>query len=148
MYGTLTDSPVDLAKLTQSIKLHEGLRLLPYLDTVGKITIGYGRNISDKGISLDEASILLDHDISAVLEQAQSEPWWQNVKGNDVRARACCEIIFNIGIGDFRTFKNAISCLLANDFSGAARNFLDSQWTRQVNGRAVILCRMIETGLD
>jgi len=38
---------------------HEGLRLKPYLDTSGKWTIGVGRNLSDSGISEEEAFYLL-----------------------------------------------------------------------------------------
>ena len=30
------------------LKRDEGLRLTPYQDSVGKLTIGYGRNLDDK----------------------------------------------------------------------------------------------------
>ena len=43
----------------------EGLRLKPYTDTVGKITIGIGRNLTDVGISKEEAYALCDTDILA-----------------------------------------------------------------------------------
>ena len=33
------------------IKSHEGLSLAPYTDSVGKLTIGYGRNLTDNGVS-------------------------------------------------------------------------------------------------
>lgn len=42
---------------------HEGLKLKPYRDTVGKLTIGAGRNLNDLGISEREAMFLLDNDI-------------------------------------------------------------------------------------
>lgn len=38
---------------------HEGLRLKPYKDSVGKLTIGVGRNLDDKGITKEEAMHLL-----------------------------------------------------------------------------------------
>ena len=41
--------------LMSMLKRHEGFRAFPYLDTVGKLTIGYGRNLSDVGISIEEA---------------------------------------------------------------------------------------------
>ena len=41
----------------------EGLRLKPYRDTVGKLTIGVGRNLEDVGISAEEADLLLHNDI-------------------------------------------------------------------------------------
>ena len=45
--------------LTDRVKMHEGLRLKPYRCTSGKLTIGYGRNIEDNGITEAEASFLL-----------------------------------------------------------------------------------------
>lgn len=42
---------------------HEGLRLKPYRCTAGKLTIGVGRNLEDKGISQQEAYELLENDI-------------------------------------------------------------------------------------
>ena len=42
---------------------HEGLRLKPYRDTVGKLTIGVGRNLDDVGITREEALYLLKNDI-------------------------------------------------------------------------------------
>ena len=44
------------------IKSCEGYESHPYLDTVGKVTIGYGRNIGDNGISLEEAQIMFNND--------------------------------------------------------------------------------------
>ena len=34
-------------RLKNDIKRHEGFRSKPYKDTVGKTTIGYGRNLDD-----------------------------------------------------------------------------------------------------
>ena len=42
---------------------HEGLRLKPYRCTAGKLTIGIGRNLDDRGISLKEAYAMLERDI-------------------------------------------------------------------------------------
>ena len=42
---------------------HEGIKFKPYKDTVGKWTIGVGRNLDDKGISITEAMFLLQNDI-------------------------------------------------------------------------------------
>lgn len=42
----------------------EGLRLHPYIDSVGKLTIGVGRNLTDMGISQAETEMLLSNDIA------------------------------------------------------------------------------------
>ena len=46
-------------KLEKTLARHEGLQLKPYLDTVGKLTIGYGRNLDDVGISKGEALAMM-----------------------------------------------------------------------------------------
>ncbi len=42
-------------RLRQMLIRHEGLRRKPYRDTVGKLTIGAGRNLDDVGITREEA---------------------------------------------------------------------------------------------
>ena len=49
----------------------EGLRLKPYRDTAGKLTIGVGRNLSDVGISVDEAYYLLANDVKRAEAEAR-----------------------------------------------------------------------------
>jgi len=46
----------------------EGLRLKPYHCTAGKLTIGYGRNLEDRGITEAEAEYLLENDVSEIYE--------------------------------------------------------------------------------
>ena len=56
-----------LRALKSIIKKHEGLRLRPYKCTAGKLTIGYGRNLEDRGITALEAEYLLEGDLAQVL---------------------------------------------------------------------------------
>ena len=51
-------------RLREMLIRHEGLHLKPYRDSVGKLTIGVGRNLDDVGITREEALILLEHDIA------------------------------------------------------------------------------------
>ena len=53
------------------IAKHEGLRLKPYKDSVGKLTIGYGRNLDDVGISQEEAEILFSADVAQARKEAE-----------------------------------------------------------------------------
>ena len=65
------------------IKSDEGLRLKPYADHKGKLHIGYGRNLTDKGISKGEAGILFDNDYAeAVADLKTIFPGWPEVPGN------------------------------------------------------------------
>ena len=42
----------------EQIKKHEGLELKVYTCTAGRLTIGYGRNLEDRGITEEEALYL------------------------------------------------------------------------------------------
>ena len=50
-------------KLIEQLKIHEGMKLKPYLCTSKKLTIGIGRNLDDVGISKEEAEMLLNGNI-------------------------------------------------------------------------------------
>lgn len=145
---------MDIDKLTTSIMTHEGTgpvtngRFLPYVDTTNHLSVGYGRNLHDRGLSGPEAQFLLANDIRDVLAEAEQQEWWPHVSGNDARARACLEMLFNLGVGGFRTFETAIGCLLNDDFAGASAAFLQSLWHRQVGQRAEVLAGMIASGED
>jgi lysozyme len=140
------------AKLQAALVAHEGLRLFPYQDSMGKLTIGCGRNLTDNGISNDEAMLLLGNDIARALAAAQGEPWWPVVADDDVRSRAMVELVFNLGIGKLRGFVHALFALGNGDFEGAAAEFMDSDWYREVGSqpgqRGYVLVQMIATGAD
>lgn len=143
---------MDEAKLQASIMLHEGFRSKPYTDSAGCLTIGYGRNLSDVGISEPEGRFLLGNNIQSCIAQAAAQPWWQAVAGDDVRSRAILEILFNLGLAKLGQFVVALSALGASDFEGAAAAFRDSNWFRQVGSqpgqRGYMLTEMIRTGND
>ena len=51
---------MNLEKAKSYTKRFEGLRLKPYLCPAGKLTIGYGYNLEDNGITEEIAVLLLD----------------------------------------------------------------------------------------
>ena len=55
-------------KLAEQLTKHEGLRLKPYHCPAGKLTIGIGRNLEDKGITEKEARMLLENDIQECIQ--------------------------------------------------------------------------------
>ena len=139
--------PIDLLKLTTSIDQHESLRLLPYTDTTGHITIGWGTNL-DAGITQAEADYLRDNRILAAIDIAQAQPWWHMVKDCDPRARALIEILFNMGLGKFNEFTKAIAAALASDWPTCSAELLNSLWAHQVGARSETLASMVLTGAD
>ncbi len=62
-----------LERIKEQLVRHEGLGLKPYRCPAGKLTIGYGRNLDDTGISKAEAYELLSNDIRCCEEQLLEE---------------------------------------------------------------------------
>lgn len=120
----------------------EGVRLKPYLDTVGKLTIGVGRNLDDTGLSSNEVELLLENDIrSAMTELDREIPWWRK-RPHSVQ-RALVNMTFNLGWPRLSGFKKMLVALESRKFDVAAREALDSKWARQVGDRATRIAALI-----
>lgn len=142
---------MDVAALRAQLIVDEGLRLKPYRDTIGKLTIGVGRNLDDKGITRGEAETLLDTDIAehcALLDKYL--PWWSNM--DDARQGALANMAFNLGVGPspeqplgkLLTFKNSLAALERGDYETAAANLAMSAWAKQVGPRATRIIAAIK----
>ena len=84
--------------IEEQLRKHEGNRKFPYVDTVGKVTIGVGRNLTDVGLSGNEIDILLKNDIDrAVADLDRELSWWRKL--NEARQRVMIDLCFNLGIG-------------------------------------------------
>jgi lysozyme len=132
--------------LRDQLIAHEGLRLKPYHDTVGKLTIGVGRNLTDVGISQEEALYLLDNDLRASIADLERLPWFESL--DPIRQRVVVDMRFNLGPSKFRGFHNTIAAMTVGDYERASRLMLRSKWAEQVGGRAARLARMMQTGHD
>lgn len=136
---------MDRSLLTKELERDEGLRTKPYVDTVGKTTIGVGRNLTDRGISSDEAYYLLDSDITLVIADLnRSLPWWSTL--TDPRQRVLANMCFNMGIGGLLTFTNTLSLIKSGAYEAAATEMLKSKWATQVGARADRLAEMMRIG--
>lgn len=128
--------------LIDLVKKHEGLRLKPYRCTAGKLTIGYGRNIEDKGISKKEAKYLLENDLEQVKEELRLLLLFWDIL-SEVRRAVLMDMCFNLGLNGFMKFKKMLSALENKDYELAAKEMLNSKWATQVKGRANELAFMM-----
>ena len=121
---------------------------MAYKCSAGYWTLGIGRNVDPNGgigLSDDEVDYLLENDIKRVIKELSSEyPWFNSL--DDVRKDAMIDISFNLGATRLRGFRRALAAMEVADYTTAAKEFLDSKWSRDVKGRATELCYMIETG--
>lgn len=131
--------------LIQQLLSDEGLKLKPYRDSVGKLTIGVGRNLDDVGLTQDEAMYLLANDLRRVYSQITGAlPWF--LKLNDARQNVLLNMAFNLGLTKFLEFKNTLGCVFRGEYDQAADAMLQSKWARQVGDRAVRLSHVMRTG--
>lgn len=118
------------------IKQEEGFRQFPYQCPAGKTSIGYGRNLEDRGISEEEALFLLQNDV----REAEADlhiilsptppsltlPRWE----------ALVDMRFQLGAKGFRRFARMIEAARAGDWDTAADECMDSLYAQQVPARA------------
>lgn len=127
------------------LRTDEGLRLHPYVDTVGKTTIGYGRNLIDKGISTDEANVLLKNDVDEVIATLQNRlPWFQAL--DEVRQAVLVNMCFNMGFNGLEEFTKMLTAAAQGNWELASQEMLDSVWAKQVGARATRLSQQMLTG--
>jgi lysozyme len=135
-----------LSLLRAELARDECVRLKPYRDSVGKLTIGTGRNLDDVGISEDENDYLLTNDIAQVKQDLDRHlPWWKNL--DPVRQRVIANMCFNLGIGRLLGFKNTLPLIQQGKYEAAAQGMLHSLWARQVKQRSVRLAQAMKTGV-
>lgn len=126
------------------LKKHEGLRLKPYKDTVGKWTIGYGRNLDDVGISKKEAEYLLKNDIGKVKRNLKGIGWYEKL--NNPRKSVIENMAFNLGYRGLMMFQRMIKAIKSDNYDKAANEMMDSKWANQVGYRAKELSKIMRSG--
>lgn len=132
-------------RVRELIKTHEGLSLELYKCSAGKYTIGYGRNLEARGITEDEAELMLTNDLNEVVRQVQeSFPWFHDLDG--VRKAVVVDMVFNLGLAGFLKFKDTIKYASSGDYLSAGSAMMDSLWAEQVGRRADTLSEMMKTG--
>lgn len=145
-----------MMKLAQLLKLHEDIRLTVYDDATGKPikqgstlvghpTIGIGRNLAGKGLSIAEAEFLLNNDIiETSAELARRVPNWNTL--DVVRKAVLTDMCFNMGLTKFLTFKRFLKAVADHDWGDAELEMANSLWARQVGTRAIRLGVMMLKG--
>lgn len=136
---------MDKVLLLSQLRLDEGLRLRPYLCPAGKLTIGYGRNLDDRGITLPEAEQMLLNDVNAVEKELCAVRVYTYL--DPVRQAVLANMAFNMGMPALRGFKKMFECLELCDYEGAAAEMLHSKWAAQVGGRATRLAKLMKSGV-
>ena len=132
---------MDMDRLLQSVKKHEGYRNKVYLDTLGKRTVGVGHlcveDFWEDNKEYDEEFLMniLKDDLKNAIEGAE-----RLLKDcpvlDDLAKEIIIEMVFQLGETGVSKFKNMIKALKIPDYQTAAIEMLDSKWAKQTPNRA------------
>ncbi len=121
------------------LKLDEGIRRSPYLDSKGLWTIGVGHCIGRdlKNLDLPEEAIeaILENDIIAHLDltiRVFGKEFFNSL--DEARQVGLFSLAFNLG-NNIYSFRNTIGLIKEKRWTEAANNLRASKWARDVDPR-------------
>ena len=139
----------------------EGIKLMPYICPMGKLTIGVGRNLDDNPLNFEEkralgdymhgitengAKMLLRNDILRCRDEVKNI-----FKGFDElnadRQYALIDMCFQLGGVGLRKFRIMRKALENKDFDKACEACLKSKYAKQTPVRARKIARAIKLGI-
>ena len=125
--------------LLADLRRDEGLKLDPYKDTLGHLTVGSGHELKPgemiKSISMDDAETILLDDVSATLAELDAAiSWWRTLAPDAQRALA--NQSYELGVHGVLAFAHMLAALKAHDYADASVDALTSKWAQQVPERA------------
>jgi lysozyme len=136
---------VNSSRLKAQLTTDEGNRAKPYPCSEGKLTIGVGRNLDDRGLRPDEIQLMLSNDIAE--SAVECRKLFRNFdRMSEVRQEVLVNMAFNLGFNRLSGFKKLIAAIHASDWSMAAVQMLDSKWAQQVGKRAQRLAAAMQSG--
>jgi lysozyme len=140
----LNMTPEAKAKLKNLLVNNESYKQFPYTDITGHLTIGIGRNLSDRGISTTEALQLLDDDIIYFISKlSHYVSFFYELSDN--RKIVLVDMCFNLGINGFLQFQNMLQALENKDYETAAKEILNSKAAEQCPERYQQLADIMRT---
>jgi lysozyme len=132
-------------KLRELLIKHESFRTHPYEDSLGVLSIGVGRNLDSRGLSVEEVHFLMDNDIKISVEELSRTFDWFDLL-NAPRRDALISMHYNMGLPSLLKFKKTLAFFSKSLWMEGAEEMLDSKWADQVGQRAIDLSTMIRTG--
>ena len=138
-------------KLIDQLKRDEGCvkndkdMHIPYEDSEGILTIGYGINLQE-GLYEHEAEYLLKSRIRIAEKEIQENFPQMVSRMTPPRYNAFLNMAFNLGLSRLMGFKKMLAALIVGDWDAASKEALDSKWAKQVKGRADRIAEAFRNG--
>jgi len=130
-------------QLVNSIKEFEGFDGMPYEDSKGLPTIGYGTLLP---ITKEEAELLLNHRLNIVKEELlYAKPVVSNLTDN--RQKVLFNMGYQLGVPKLLKFKKMWRAIAKQDYDEASKEMLDSKWAKKDSpNRANKLAEIMKRG--
>jgi len=134
---------MNMERLLQSVKDHEGYRNKVYLDTLNKRTVGVGHLCveefweDDKEYEEKFLMDILEADLQNAIKGAEEliqEHGCSDI--DDLAKEIIVEMIFQLGKTGVSKFRNMWKALSELNYVGASFEMLDSRWAKQTPNRA------------
>ena len=142
---------MNLERLLESVKKHEGYRNKVYLDTLGKRTVGVGHLCvedfweDDKEYEEKFLMTILEHDLQSAIKSAKE--LIEEFGCDDIDEQAeeiLIEMVFQLGKTGVSKFKNMWKALAEKNYIGASYEMLDSRWAKQTPNRAKAMADLMK----
>ena len=143
---------MNLERLMESVKQHEGYRNKVYLDTLGKRTVGVGhlstedRWEDDKEYEEEFLMKIFEEDLQEAIEGASTLMLQHDCSDIDEKAHEIIiEMVFQLGMTGVSKFKNMWKALSEHNYTGASYEMLDSKWAKQTPNRAKSMAELMKS---
>ena len=141
---------MNLERLMQSVKKHEGYRNKVYLDTLGKRTVGVGHLCVEDFWEDDkeyEERFLMDilaEDLQNAIKGARElKEEYDCTDIDEIAQEIIVEMVFQLGKTGVSKFKNMWKALAEKNY-GASYEMLDSRWAKQTPNRAKAMADLMK----
>jgi len=142
---------MNMDRLLESVKKHEGYRNKVYLDTLGKRTVGVGHLCvedfweDDKEYEEKFLMTILEHDLQTAIKGAKELMEDHGCADIDEQAEEILiEMVFQLGKNGVSKFKNMWKALAEKNYIGASYEMLDSRWAKQTPNRAKAMAKTMK----
>ena len=142
---------MNMDRLLESVKKHEGYRNKVYLDTLGKRTVGVGHLCvesfweDDKEYEEKFLMEILQKDLQQAIRGARSLMEQHSCADIDEKAEELLiEMVFQLGKTGVSKFKNMWKALAEKNYIGASYEMLDSRWAKQTPNRAKAMAKTMK----
>jgi lysozyme len=141
-----TDQP-ERARLRDMLIRHEGRQTHPYRDIFGKITIGIGRNLSDRGLAADEIDLLFANDVAIARAICGDLYGGAFSAATPARQMALISMAFNLGGPRLASFRRMRAAIHHDNWMQDASEARHSRWAKQVGRRSTEIAGILASGV-